>query len=56
VDTTIGLSHDPNYTKTVSKILDLLTDLKQKVQKGETFDAIAKLEFAIQCFEGDAEL
>jgi hypothetical protein len=56
VDTTIGLSHDLNYAKTVSKILDLLTDLKEQVQKGETFDAIARLEFAIQCFEGDAEL
>ena len=56
MDTTIGLSHDPNYVKTVSKILELLTDVRRQVQKGETFDAIAKLEFAIQCFEGDAEL
>ena len=51
-DNSAALSQDPNYKQTVANTLRILRQIRQDVERGETFNAISRLDFAIECFEG----
>jgi hypothetical protein len=51
-DNSVALAVDPNYKKTIANTISLLEEIYVHVEKGEKTDALAKLWFVVECFEG----
>lgn len=55
-DNTVGLSKDPKYKNTVAKTIALLKEIHGHVENKEYDDALGKLDFAIEAFEGKEQI
>jgi len=55
-DSTIGLSKDPKYKRTVADTIRMLREIHGHVEREEKSDAIVKIEFAIESFQGEEDI
>jgi len=51
-DNSVALAVDPNYKQTIANNIRLLEEIYVHVEKREKTNTLAKIWFAIECFEG----